>query len=97
ALFFVALSISCGIWLFNGWLSMLPIIASCTGTLALFLLNGVTMRCVMLFGTSLWLVNNIFSGSIGGTMLEATILITNIYTIFRLRRDERVQVPVVEM
>ncbi len=89
ALLFVCLSLACGVWFFKGWLSLLPIIASCIGTTALFLLHGIRMRLLMLVGTCLWLVNNIASGSIGGTMLETTVGLTNAFTIWRLFRDSR--------
>lgn len=89
ALFFVLLSLAMGAWLAKSWLSMLPIMASCSGTTALFLLKGIRMRMLMLVGTSLWLVNNILSGSIGGTALEAVIFVTNCWTIFRMGRDQR--------
>ena len=52
---------------------------------ALFLLHGIRMRVVMLTGTLLWIVNNVLSGSIGGTALELTILVVNCSTIWRLR------------
>jgi hypothetical protein len=89
ALFFVLLSLAMGAWLATSWLNMLPILASCGGTTALFLLKGVRMRLLMLVGTALWLVNNIVSGSIGGTMLEATIFVTNCWTIYRMVREHR--------
>ncbi|MDB5814741.1 MAG: hypothetical protein JWN23_1858 [Rhodocyclales bacterium] len=94
ALIFVLLSLGMGVWLAKTWLSLLPIVASCIGTTALFLLSGVRMRALMLVGTTLWLINNIASGSIGGTMLEAVILTTNTWTIFRLMRDGRRDTPV---
>jgi hypothetical protein len=89
ALIFVLLSLGMGVWLAKSWLSMLPIVASCIGTTALFLLSGIRMRLLMLIGTTLWLINNIASGSIGGTMLESVILTTNSWTIFRMMRDQR--------
>jgi hypothetical protein len=93
ALAFVALSLALGAWLATSWLSLLPIVASCIGTLSLFLLQGVRMRCAMLVGTSLWLFNNILSGSIGGTMLEATVLATNLLTIRRMLNDRTRATP----
>jgi hypothetical protein len=84
--FFIALSLSLGAWLQTGWLSLLPIAASCIGTTALFFLKGMQMRLLMLVGTLLWLANNLFVGSIGGSLLEATIAVTNIWTLMRLRR-----------
>jgi hypothetical protein len=93
AALFVALSLAMGAWLATSWLSMLPIIASCIGTIALFTLSGVRMRLLMLVGTALWLINNIASGSIGGTMLEVVILSTNSWTILRMSREQAVQPP----
>lgn len=89
ALFFVLLSLSLGAWLATSWLSFLPIMASCMGTTALFLLKGVRMRLLMLVGNMLWLINNILSGSIGGTLLEAVIFVTNTWTILSMMRDNR--------
>ncbi|MCV2354312.1 YgjV family protein [Paucibacter sp. B2R-40] len=84
--FFIALSLSLGARLQTGWLSLLPIAASCIGTTALFFLKGMQMRLLMLVGTLLWLANNLWVGSIGGSLLEATIAATNIMTLLRLRR-----------
>lgn len=81
---FVALNIALGLQFATTWWSWFPLLASCIGTLALFLLEGVRMRLAMLLGTLLWLASNILSGSIGGTALELVILITNSYTIFRM-------------
>lgn len=69
----------------------LPLGASCTGTLALFLLQGVPMRLLMLCGTSMWIVNNVLAGSIGGTALEVVVAAVNVRTIVHLHRQrERV-------
>jgi Bacterial inner membrane protein len=62
----------------------LPLLASCLGTLALFLLQGVPMRLVMLCGTCLWIANNILVGSIGGTALEIVVALVNVMTIIRM-------------
>ncbi|MCV2359775.1 YgjV family protein [Paucibacter sp. TC2R-5] len=86
AVFFIALSLALGAWLQTGWLSLLPIAASCIGTTALFFLKGMQMRLLMLVGTLLWLANNLWVGSIGGSLLEATIAATNIMTLLRLQR-----------
>ena len=69
----------------------LPLGASCIGTLALFLMEGVRMRVAMLCGTVLWIVNNVIAGSVGGTALEVVIAAVNIMTIRRMMRDERAQ------
>ncbi|WP_202033712.1 YgjV family protein [Massilia sp. Se16.2.3] len=65
----------------------LPLAASCIGTLALFLLEGIRMRLAMLCGTALWIVNNVLAGSVGGTALELVIAVVNLVTIRRMARD----------
>ncbi len=84
----VALNLALGWHLVEVWWNWLPLLASCIGTLALFLLSGKRMRLTMLLGTGCWLANNILSGSIGGTALELVILATNLRTIYTLWRQE---------
>ena len=86
----VALNLVLGWRLAEVWWNWLPLLASCIGTLALFLLSGIRMRLTMLVGTGCWLANNILSGSIGGTALELVILATNLRTIYALWRQETV-------
>lgn len=88
-LFFVALSLGFGAWLATGWLSLLPIAASCIGTTALFFLQGLPMRLLMLVGTLLWVANNLIVGSVGGTALELTVAAVNGWTIWRIWRMGR--------
>lgn len=83
---FIALSLGLGAWLYTGWLSLLPVAASCIGTTALFFLSGLRMRVLMLLGTLLWLVHNLFVGSVGGSLLEASLALMNLRTIVRLWR-----------
>ncbi len=86
---FIALSIAVGTWLAERWLDMLPIAGTCIGTYALFCLTGIRMRVALLVGASFWLANNIVVGSIGGTLLEITLISVNASTIFRLWRSSR--------
>jgi hypothetical protein len=65
----------------------LPLMASCLGTIALFTLDGVPMRLLMLCGTFLWIANNVIVGSIGGTALEVVIAAINVTTIIRMHRE----------
>lgn len=81
----LCLNIGLGWALAREWYQWLPLIASCIGTLALFLMHGVPMRLVMLCGSLLWLVNNLLSGSIGGSGLEAVIIAVNLWTILAMR------------
>lgn len=66
-----------------GWI---PVIASCAATLAVFTMQGIPMRVVLLACTFMWLTNNILSGSIGGTMLESVIAVINVTTMIRMLR-----------
>lgn len=89
ALAVVAVNIALGSVLAQQPSDWLPLIASCLGTLALFLLHGIAMRLLMLCGTGLWIANNLIVGSIGGTALEVVIAAVNLTTIFRLYRQDR--------
>ncbi|RZL33576.1 MAG: YgjV family protein [Rubrivivax sp.] len=71
----------------------LPLTASCLGTIALFTLEGVRMRLLMLCGTGLWVANNLIVGSIGGTALEIVIAAINLTTIVRLARQPSPAAP----
>ncbi len=54
------------------------------------------MRIGFLLGAMCWLINNILVGSIGGALLEATLITVNVTTIIRLLRDNRLAVELKE-
>lgn len=81
-----AVNAALALWLARDWSDCLPLAASCIGSLALFLLDGVRMRLAMLAGTLCWIANNLLHGSIGGTALELVIAAVNLLTIARLLR-----------
>jgi len=83
----VSINLVVGGMLVQHWWNWLPPIASCVGSIALFLLHGRKMRILMLLGTVLWIANNIISGSIGGTALECVILVVNLTTIWRMGQE----------
>lgn len=85
----VVANLALGLSLVEHWWNWFPLLASCIGTLALFLLSGIRMRIAMLFGTLLWIANNLISGSIGGSALEIVIFAVNCHTIWRMRREAR--------
>jgi len=68
------------------WYDLFPILGTCIGTYALFCLAGIKMRLAFICGAICWLTNNILVGSIGGTLLEMTLLMVNCFTIWRLYR-----------
>lgn len=67
-----------------GWL---PVAGSCLGAIAVCTMEGLPMRLVLLGATSCWLANNLLSGSVGGTVLEAFILAASLVTVVRLIRS----------
>jgi hypothetical protein len=87
-LFFIGLALAGGVWLATSWVAWLPVAASCIGTTALFFLQGLRMRVLMLLGTLLWLVHNLLVGSVGGSVLEACLAAANLLTIWRLARAQ---------
>ncbi|HIF9224139.1 TPA: YgjV family protein [Photobacterium damselae] len=72
----------------SGW-ELWPIFGSVIGTYAVFMLQGILMRIAFLIGATCWLINNILVGSIGGTLLELSVIVTNIITIIRLIREPK--------
>ncbi|HWR37454.1 MAG TPA: YgjV family protein [Clostridia bacterium] len=94
AAFIVAVNVAVGAALASSGLGWLPIIGSSAATYAMFRMQGVPMRLVLLTCTFLWLANNIVSHSIGGTLLESVIAITNISTMIRVLRSQEQRSPV---
>jgi hypothetical protein len=85
---FIAANLIVGITTAVGAASWFPVAASTLGTIAFFWFDGIAMRLILLGATGCWLVNNLVVGSIGGTMLELFIGVTNGTTIYRLWRAE---------
>nr|WP_298414616.1 YgjV family protein [uncultured Halomonas sp.] len=68
---------------------MPALMAGLLGTYAMFMLRGIAMRMVLAVAALCWITSNLLAGSIGGTLAEALILVTNTITILRLRRETR--------
>lgn len=86
---FIVLSVVLGFLVSDRWTDIFPILGTCMGTYALFCLSGIAMRLAFLLGACFWLTNNIIVGSLGGTLLEATLIAVNLNTIRRLYRARR--------
>lgn len=84
AYLFILLSIALGIVVGERWTDIFAILGSCMGTYAVFCLSGIRMRLAFLLGAIFWLTNNIIVGSLGGTLLESTLIVVNLITIYRL-------------
>ncbi len=88
-LVFVIINVAIGVLFAKGVTGWLPVTASCLATAAVFLMQGVAMRLVLLVCTLLWLANNLICGSIGGSVLEAMIAAINLTTIIRMAGERR--------
>ncbi len=84
AVIFIIITFLLGLYFSHHWYDLFPILGTCIGTYALFCLTGINMRIAFLCAALCWLTNNIIVGSIGGTLLELTLLIVNGNTIRRL-------------
>ncbi|ENI4488198.1 YgjV family protein [Vibrio fluvialis] len=78
-----------GLYTADHWWDLWPVIGSMIGTFAIFMLRGIQMRIAFLIGACCWLTNNILVGSIGGTLLELTVITVNSLTIFRMLREQK--------
>ena len=84
--FFLVLNLALGLAVATSWTAAFPIAAGLSGTIGVFFLRGIGMRQLLLCATLCWLINNVLSGSIGGTLLEACIAVVNGVTMLRLWR-----------
>ncbi|MEZ9565872.1 YgjV family protein [Vibrio artabrorum] len=85
---FVVLAISGGISFAQHWYQFLPLAGSIIGTYSIFRLSGIALRVGFLLGAFCWLINNLIIGSIGGTLMEISVIGMNLRTIFRLYKDD---------
>lgn len=86
--FFIALLIVMTLPKVASPIELLPVIGSAVGTWALFSAQGLKMRTLILFNSSCWFAHNIWIGSIGGSLMEGTFIVTNLVTIYRLCREK---------
>jgi len=80
----VAANVAVALWLDTHGAGWIPVVGSCVGAVAVFTLQGVPMRLLLLSSTSLWLLNNILARSIGGVVLETLIAAASLTTIVRM-------------
>jgi hypothetical protein len=82
----LAVNLLLGVVTVKSPLGLLPITATTAGTVAFFFFAGIPMRLILLGSTACWLTNNLLLGSIGGTLLELFIGVSNTTTCYRLWR-----------
>jgi len=87
----LSVNVLLGFWVVTAAWNLIPLTATAIATVAMFRLQGLQLRYVMLLCTALSLTNNIFTGSIGGTAMEIMIAMMSGITIFRLHREMRLR------
>lgn len=73
----------------QSYVDFFPLLAMILGTTGMFLLRGIPLRIMLGAAALAWMMNNILIGSIGGTLTEGIIFITNLITIVRIARAQR--------
>lgn len=73
-----------------------PLTAAVLGTVGMFMLRGIPLRIVLGLAALSWMLNNIVIGSVGGTLAEGMVLVTNVITIIRLHRLRKKYPDVIE-
>lgn len=83
-LFFIAMLWVMGVPQLEHYYEMLTIFGPSVATYALFKMQGIGMRLLVMFNSFCWVINNFLLGSIGGTLMELTFIIVNSVTILRM-------------
>lgn len=83
-LFFIAMLWVMGVPQLEHYYEILTIFGSSVATYALFKMQGITMRLLVMFNSFCWIINNFLLGSIGGTLMELTFIVINSVTILRM-------------
>jgi len=86
---FIALLWAMGLPQLNYSYELLTLFGASVATYGLFRTQNITMRLLILFNSFCWLTNNLLLGSIGGSLMEATFIIVNLFTITRLVRQQQ--------
>lgn len=89
AAIFIAISMASGFYIMESPQDVWPILGTVIGTFSVFVLKGVAMRIGFLVGALCWLTNNFIIGSIGGTLLEMTLISVNLMTTAKLLREQK--------
>lgn len=71
----------------NGWKSIIPLLAGLNATYAICYLGNKKMRKMLILSSLLWLVNGIVWQSIPQIISEIIKVIFNIYTIFSMTKN----------
>ncbi|MCG7601021.1 YgjV family protein [Halomonas sp. McH1-25] len=73
----------------QSWVDLAATVAMVFGTVGMFMLRGISMRIFLGLAALAWMLSHALVGSVGGTLAEALVFLTNSITIYRLYRAKR--------
>lgn len=85
AVIFILIYLFAGFFTFSQISDVFPILGSIIGTIAVFCFSGIKMRQVSMLTNISWLLHNIIYVSIGGIILEFSLIIINIINTKKMR------------
>ena len=83
-LFFIIMLWVMGLPQLENHYELLTLLGSSVATYALFKIQGINMRLLVMFNSFCWFINNFLLGSVGGALMELTFIILNSVTILRM-------------
>lgn len=83
----VVLSLALTAITWNGWKSIIPILAGLNATYAICYMNNKKMRKMLIVSSALWLLNGIVWQSIPQILSEIIKVVFNVYTIFSMTKN----------
>ena len=86
---FVLLYIILGIFAFNSFFSIIPILAPSIYTIVIYISNVKKIRYAIVLSNLLWLIYDIHLLSIAGIIAETIIIINGIIAIYRYRKKNK--------
>ena len=75
----------------DSFVHIIPLVGTSVATYGFFTKSGLSLRLLLLFNSSCWLINNILIGSIGGMISESTFFTVNLIMILRIWHQQRLQ------
>jgi len=87
--FFCVASVVSVLFTWENWWSIVPMVASICSTLAHWQTNTVKLKLGAISSNGLWLVYDIFNGSVSGSVNDAFVLGSIIISLIRIRLSKR--------
>lgn len=84
--FFMGLTLLLAVPKITHWMEVLPILGTFMSTYAFFKLTEFKMRYFMCGSSLMWMIFNIWAGSIGGSLIEGLFVVMNVVTTYRFHK-----------